>query len=237
MAYECPGFAVLFVDASTDSQYTYTQIKNRAIDFGKGLKERFEWQNRDVLCLFTHNSIDIPIVTWGTLWAGGIVAPANPNYTAGELAHQIKDSGARLLATQLTLLPVAREVARLVRLPESAIILLNDQRDPDGHFQHFTEIRSVPSTNQHRRTRMKNPAKDVSFLVYSSGTTGRPKGVMLSHRNIVAHLMQMEAGEQGHLGWDTGTDGSGDTILAFLPLFHIYGQSIYRTLIWRHARL
>lgn len=215
---------VLFVDAITDRQYTYAEIKHAAIDFGKGLKGLLGWGKGDVLCLYTPNSIDTPILTWGTHWAGGIVSPANPEYTADELAHQISDSGARLLATQMILLPRARKAAKLAGLPESAIILLNDERDPDRHFKHFTSIRSFAGANQQCRAKVTNPEKDLCFLVYSSGTTGKPKGVMLSHRNIIAHLMQMKVGEQDNLGWNKGVDGSGDTVLAFLPFFHIYGK-------------
>ncbi|KAK3077137.1 hypothetical protein LTS18_011120, partial [Coniosporium uncinatum] len=78
---------------------------------------------------------------------------------------------------------------------------------------------------------------DLAFLVYSSGTTGHPKGVMLTHSNIVSNVIMIKAGESGNLTHDGGPDGQGDRILAFLPFFHIYGltclihQSMYSGLV------
>lgn len=69
-----------------------------------------------------------------------------------------------------------------------------------------------------------NPNEDLAFLVYSSGTTGHPKGVMLTHRNIVANVMMIKAGESGKLSWEGGPTGEGDKLMAFLPFFHIYGK-------------
>jgi len=175
-----------------------------------------------VLALFTPNCIDTPAVTWGTHWAGGVVSPANPAYTVDELAFQLKNSGAKAVATQVPLLPVVREAARKVGIPEDRIILVGDQRDPEARVRHFTSIRNISGTSRYRKAKI-NPEKDLAFLVYSSGTTGLPKGVMLSHRNIVANILQGKAGEGGNLTWNGGLDGKGDRILAFLPFYHIYG--------------
>ena len=68
-----------------------------------------------------------------------------------------------------------------------------------------------------------DPKKDLALLVYSSGTTGHPKGVMLSHENIIANILMLKAGEAGKISWNGGPDGKGDNVLAFLPFFHIYG--------------
>jgi acyl-CoA synthetase (AMP-forming)/AMP-acid ligase II len=176
-----------------------------------------------VLALFTPNSIDTPVLMWGTLWAGGIVSPANPAYTVDELAFQLKNSGAKALATQVSVLSVAVEAAKKVGIPEDRIILLGDQRDPNARFKHFTSVRNISGATRYRKQKI-TPESDLAFLVYSSGTTGVPKGVMLSHRNIVANIMQQVAGEGGNLSWNGGPDGKGDRVLAFLPFYHIYGM-------------
>jgi 4-coumarate--CoA ligase len=214
---------VLFVDSITNRSYTYSQTKAAALDFGKGLRSIFDWKKGDVLALFTPNCIDTPIITWGTHWAGGVLSPANPGYTVEELAYQLKDSGARMLATQLPMLAVARKAAKEAGLDDSAIILMGDARDEEGRFKHFTSIRNLSGATRHKKAKV-DPTKDLSFLVYSSGTTGVPKGVMLCHRNIVANLKQIEVGEQGQLSCKGGKDGTGDRMLAFLPFFHIYGM-------------
>jgi acyl-CoA synthetase (AMP-forming)/AMP-acid ligase II len=159
---------------------------------------------------------------YGALWAGGVVSPSNPAYTVDELAFQLKDSGAKAVVTQLPVLPIARAAAKQVGLSDDRIILIGDQRDPEARVKHFTSIRNISGATRYRRSKV-NPATDLSFIVYSSGTTGVPKGVMLSHRNIVANSLQLSAGDAGRLNWNGGADDKGDRVLAFLPFFHIYG--------------
>ena len=227
-----PDDKVIYLDPYTNRSYTFAQVKTAAIDFGKGLKALWDWQKGDVLALYTPNCIDTPIVTWGCHWAGGVLSPANPGYTVEELAFQLKDSGAKAVVTQLPFVKTAREAASKVGIPDNRVVIIGDERDPHGLIKHFTSIRNISGTARYRRTKAK-PAEDLAFLVYSSGTTGHPKGVMLTHRNIVANVLMLRTGEAGNLGWNNGPKGEGDKILAFLPFFHIYGltclihQSLY----------
>ena len=214
---------VIYRDADTNRAYSYAQVKSTAIDFGKGLKSIWEWRKGDVLALFTPNCIDTPAITWGIHWAGGVVSPANPGYTTEELAFQLRDSGAKALATQKPFLKVAVEAAMQAGIPKERIVLMGDEKDETMKFRHFSSIRNVAGTNRYRRTKI-NPKNDLAFLVYSSGTTGHPKGVMLSHENIVSNILMLKAGEGDNLSWDGGPDGKGDITLAFLPFFHIYGR-------------
>ncbi|PVH95026.1 acetyl-CoA synthetase-like protein [Periconia macrospinosa] len=228
-----PDDKVIYIDPYTNRSYTYAQVKSTAIDFGKGLKALWDWQKGDVLALYTPNCIDTPAVTWGCHWAGGVLSPANPAYTVEELAFQLKDSGAKALVTQLPFIKNAQAAANKVGIPLDRVILIGDECDPSRTVKHFMSIRNPSGTSRYRRTKAANPAEDLAFLVYSSGTTGHPKGVMLTHRNIVSNIMMLIAGEGGNLSWKGGPDNQGDKILAFLPFFHIYGltclihQSLY----------
>ncbi|KAL3456614.1 hypothetical protein BJX64DRAFT_39039 [Aspergillus heterothallicus] len=226
-----PDDKVIYTDADTKRSYTFQDVKQAAVTFGQGLKSVFDWRKGDVLALYTPNSIDTPAVMYGTLWAGGVVSPSNPAYTVEELAFQLKDSGAKAIVTQLPVLDVARAAAKKVGIPDDHIVLIGDQRDPEARVKHFTSIRNISGATRYRRSKV-NPEKDLSFLVYSSGTTGVPKGVMLAHRNIVANSLQLAAGDDGELKWNGGVDGRGDRVLAFLPFFHIYGLTclVHQTL-------
>ena len=217
-------FAVIYQDAETLRSYTFGQVKSTALEFGKGLKSNWQWKKGDVLAIFSPNSIDIPPVIWGTHWAGGVITTANPAYTAEELAFQLKDTDARVLAAQMSSLSVAVEAASLAGIPEERIILIGDERHPDAKYKHFTSVLNISRSTRYLKTRV-DPAKDLAFLVYSSGTTGVPKGVRLTHTNIVSNILQLSAGEAGHLTWNGNADGKGDRLLAFLPFFHIYGKT------------
>ncbi|EED21683.1 phenylacetyl-CoA ligase, putative [Talaromyces stipitatus ATCC 10500] len=212
----------LFVDADTQRSYTFAQLRETALSFGHGLKATWDWKKGDVLAIFSPNCVDTPAVMYGVAWTGGVISPANPTYTVEELAFQLGNSEAKALATQRPLLPIAREAAKKVGLPEDRIILIGDERDPSGVVKHFTSIRNISGTSRFRRPKI-DPKKDVAYLVYSSGTTGLPKGVMLSHRNMVSNILQGKNTEGRYLSWNDNADGQGDRILAFLPFFHIYG--------------
>ena len=191
-------------------------VKSTAIAFGEGLRDAWGWQKGDVLCLFALNDIDIGPCIYGVLHAGGVVSPGNPAYSAEELAYMLRDSGASALATQRPLLSTARKAAKMAKVPEDRIILIGEERDAEGRMKHFTSIRKTSGTSRYRRRRL-NPDKDLAFLAYSSGTTGLPKGVMLSHRNIVANVLVITGCMGKYYSWDK------DKILGVLPFFHIYG--------------
>ncbi|DAA73934.1 TPA_exp: Uncharacterized protein A8136_3920 [Trichophyton benhamiae CBS 112371] len=219
---EFPDDKVIYQDADTLRSYTYAEIKSTAITFGTGLRASFDWKKGDVLALFAPNDIDIPPVLWGTHWAGGVVTPANPAYTADELAFQLKKTRARFLVTHMSCLDVAVKAAAKIGLPDDCIVLLGTERHPTLKYKHFSSVRNLSGATRYRRARI-DPKKDLAFLVFSSGTTGVPKGVMLSHYNIVSNILQLKAGEEGNLTCNGGPDGKGDRMLAFLPFFHVYG--------------
>ncbi|KAK0273050.1 hypothetical protein LTR35_012462 [Friedmanniomyces endolithicus] len=223
---------VIFVDPFANKKLTYADVKQAASDFGKGLRALWGWKKGDVLGVYSPNHIDTPAITWGCHFAGGIVSPANPGYTVDELAFQLKDSGAKALVTQVPQLEIAVQACKKVGIPEDQIIVMGE-RDTQGKFRHWTSIRNISGATRYRRAKV-DPANDLAFLVYSSGTTGKPKGVMLTHRNIVANTLQITAGEGPISGKPREGLPEGDSVLAFLPFFHIYGltvilhQSFYR---------
>ena len=136
---------------------------------------------------------------------GGIVTPINPLYTRYEIAHQLKNSGARFLVTVPGCLTRS---AKPHKTPASKNFLFSDRADGATPFD------TLMVDNGRAEQVEIDPFKDLIALPYSSGTTGLPKGVMLTHHNLVANICQMEG-----LCYFYETD----TLICVLPLFHIYG--------------
>ncbi|KAI1333365.1 hypothetical protein F5Y16DRAFT_11707 [Xylariaceae sp. FL0255] len=221
-----PADRAIYIDPDTRRSYTWQQTRDTAIEFGRGLRSQWGFKKGDVLGFFSPNSVDYSPAIFGVHYAGGVVTTANPSYTAKELAFQLKDSGAKGIVTQLPTLPLVREVAATLGLPEDRILLLGDRRDPAGQFKHFTELKhsGLLSSLYSGQTRV-DPKRDLAFLVYSSGTTGLPKGAQLTHTNMVANLAQLEFLDTKFNGvyHEGGPDGQGDKQLAISPFFHVYG--------------
>ncbi|MGW4286094.1 4-coumarate--CoA ligase family protein [Streptomyces sp. NPDC004673] len=160
----------------------------------------------DVLALHSPNTIAFPLAFYAATRAGATVTTAHPLHTPEELAKQLADSSARWLITVSPLLPTARRAAELAGGVRE--IFVCDQAP--GH-RSLTEL--LASTAPEPDVTV-DPAEDVAVLPYSSGTTGTPKGVMLTHRQIATNLAQLEPAI---------TVEPGERILAVLPFFHIYG--------------
>lgn len=206
---------VIYRDAVTGRHYTYASVQNAATAFGSGLRSSWNWQKGDTITIFAPNSIDVPVIIYGALFAGGIVSPANPGYSVNELSFQLKDNGTKAIATCKSLLGTVTAAAKKIGLPLDRIILLDDDRDTTSQFVHFDQVFS--STSQ-PRVRV-DPENDLAFLVYSSGTTGLPKGVMLSHSNIVSNVCMVTSSIGKSYSWQN------DKLLGILPFYHIYGET------------
>ncbi|KIW73503.1 hypothetical protein PV04_01616 [Phialophora macrospora] len=211
-----PDSRVIYRAVDSSRHYTWADVKEAASAFGAGLRNLWDWQKGDVLNVYAPNDIDFSPIVFGVFFAGGIVSPANPAYSADELAFQLNNSGSKAIVTTTDFLSTALKAAKKSNIPEDRVILLGSKRDPSHRAKHWTNIRKTSGASRYRRRKM-DPDKDLAFLVYSSGTTGLPKGVMLSHRNIIADLLMIK----GAVGkW---YEGGKDKILGVLPFYHIYG--------------
>jgi 4-coumarate--CoA ligase len=231
-----PDNKVIFQDADTPSRlYTFSDLKSKALDFGKGLKSIYEFRKGEVLGLVSPNDIDVPPVVYGALWAGVVVSPANPGYTVDELAYQFKDSRAKAVAAHWSVIKNVLAAAKKVGIDEENVFIVGAEKDPRYKMKHWSSVRNLAGTSRYRQAKV-DAENDLAFLVYSSGTTGKPKGVELTHHNLTSNIQQVQASEGGWLSWDGSKScpgipdapkGEGDKILAPLPFFHIYGLNVF----------
>ena len=161
----------------------------------------------DVLVIFAPNSIDWPIAALGAMAAGGVVSGANPMYLAGDLAHQIRNSGARFALTIPPLLATVREAAAQAGC-ENILVF--------GEAEGCVSFATLLACDDAEPDVPQNPDA-LAALPCSSGTTGLPKGVMVTHRTLIANTMQFE---------QAFPTPHGSVVLAFLPMFHIYGFTL-----------
>ncbi|MBM4183625.1 MAG: 4-coumarate--CoA ligase family protein [Gemmatimonadetes bacterium] len=216
--------AIALIDAATGAKVTFGELKSRVLRAAGGLTAR-GFAKGDVVAIYSPNTLGYPVAFHGATHAGGIVTTVNPTYTTEELASQLRDSRARFLVTIGPLLEKAQEAARRA-----------------GGVQEIFTFDAAPGTTPFARL-LESPelvrgphidhARDLVALPYSSGTTGISKGVMLTHRNLVANMVQI-----------AGCDPlcrpltERDTVMAVLPFFHIYGLVVVLNYaLWRGASL
>jgi acyl-CoA synthetase (AMP-forming)/AMP-acid ligase II len=209
------GAKAALIDGVTGKTLSYDDLASGIRRTAGGLKAR-GLEKGDRLAIYSPNTVTYPLAFHGTAHAGGVVTTVNPLYTSEEFAKQLRDSGARFIITLGLFLDKAREAAA----------------DAGGIDEIFT-FDGVPGTTPFSELLASDevedgpdidPATDLVALPYSSGTTGVSKGVMLTHRNLVANMCQV-----------FGTDSRcrilspEDTIIAVLPFFHIYGLLVIMT--------
>lgn len=209
--------AVQYISAESGRSLTIGQVRQTAIRFGQCLRAKWAWKQGDILAFFTPNSIDFPSLAWGCHWAGGVIAPANPSYTPEELAYQLKDCGAKAIVTQRACLDTVVKAGEQIGFDLSKIILMGDDQSPQSQAITLSSFLEGDISTSDQRTKV-NPRSDLAFLVYSSGTTGLPKGVMLTHYNVVSNICMLNAVEGPNL------KSPNDSMLAVLPFYHIYGE-------------
>lgn len=204
-ARQYPGHFAL-VDAISGRSYSYDDLDRLIGRFAAGLVAN-NFALGDTILMFSPNLIEWPIVALGALVAGGVVSGANPGYSVADLAHQMQDSGAKFIFTVPELLSCAREAS--AQTDCKTIIVLGDVPDSVGYASIIACQDSEPV--------VAFDTNALAALPYSSGTTGLPKGVMLTHANLVSNVCQFLQAN----AWDRT-----DVMLAVLPMFHIYGFTV-----------
>jgi long-chain acyl-CoA synthetase len=187
---------------------THAELRTASEAFAGGLRDR-GYGPGDRLLLYLPNCPQYLIAALGAFRAGVAVSPVNPQYKIRELTYQLEDTDAGIVLTHPALRGVVTEtLAETGRDPLVVSVGDEDERDPDDVA--FGAVRGEPVTTE------RNPG-DVALLPYTSGTTGQPKGVQLTHRNFSAQLLSYLASRSDDVA-DTDVRS-----LLYLPLYHITG--------------
>ncbi len=201
------------IDGPSGRTITYGQLAQAVQRVAAGLAQR-GLRKGDVFAIYSPNLPEYAVAFHAVASLGGIITTINPLVTADELAYQLDDAGAQYLLTIPQCLATASTAASHARIREIFVFGEAEGATPFAELLVSEGLAPVVAID---------PRKDLLVLPYSSGTTGFPKGVMLTHYNIVANICQCQALPAKDLTPD-------DTLIAVLPFFHIYGMTILMNL-------
>lgn len=211
----CPD-RVALVDG--EKELTFRELEGLSNACAHALKEA-GISPGDRVALFLTNSAEFEIAIFGGSKAGAIITPVNPSFKEAETRYQLQDSGAKLLIVEESLLPVIEAIRG--ELPDlRKVIVVAEEQATEGYPNFERWVLAHPPSPPPEVSIV--PRDDLIALPYSSGTTGLPKGVMLTHRNLVSNYVQFVASHRMT---------ERDSGLVFLPLYHIYGIMIMGGLI------
>ncbi len=181
--------------------YSFEAVWDASRRIARLLQDEVNIRKGEVVAIFAVNCPEYVVVVHGILLAGGVVTTVNPTYREREVVHQLGDSGAVALFGMRALLPIVDMVKG--ELPAlRRIYPIGDTWDIAAEASGYGETVAI------------DPDKDLAALPYSSGTTGLPKGVMLTHQNVCSNVRQSLAADLAQ---------PGAVSLDFLPFHHIFG--------------
>jgi len=215
------GEAPAFVDGPTGRVLTFAQLAESAESFAAGLTAA-GLERGAVVAIFSPNLPEYAVVVIGAIRAGCVVTTINSLLTAGEIGQQLRDCGAELIVTVPELACRAAEAAEGSQVRD--IVVIGDSAGATPLARILAAGRGqIEAAGQQQA--VPDPHKDVAVMLYSSGTTGGSKGVLLTHRNLVANVLQCQAALPS---------GQGDTVIAVMPFAHVYGIVVLLSFnIWR----
>ncbi len=236
----CQRFADKPAFSNLGKTLTYAELYELSGHFAAYLQQHTDLQPGDRIAVQMPNILQYPVVVFGAIRAGLVVVNTNPLYTAREMEHQFNDSGAKALVCLANMahlseevLPktgvkhvIITEVADLLPLPKrlliNAVVKYVKKMVPPYHLPQAVKFTTAMAKGRGKIVREANPAaNDIAVLQYTGGTTGVAKGAMLTHRNLMANMLQCRAlmGSSLH--------EAAEIIVAPLPLYHIYAFTFH----------
>ncbi|CAH7690783.1 hypothetical protein BY996DRAFT_4589496 [Phakopsora pachyrhizi] len=228
------------IDSVTGKSYTSEQCQSRVEELAQSFYHHLKLRQGEIVVIYSPNEIDYPIVIWATLRAGGIVSGANPSYTVQELSYQLTSLAKHFtiagLVTNPESLRVASKAASSIGLGLDKILLMSSQLSSSRglssalDFEKGTKLKTIDEIigrnnslrlepiNFNQKLRPGENKRKVAFLSFSSGTTGLPKAVCISHHSVISNIIMITKHDD--------CDFTGHRTLSVLPYYHIFGYLI-----------
>ncbi|MEK1906018.1 MAG: long-chain-fatty-acid--CoA ligase FadD1 [Pseudomonas sp.] len=236
----CQRFADKPAFSNLGKTLTYGEMYELSGAFAAYLQSHTDLKPGDRIAVQLPNILQYPVVVFGAMRAGLIVVNTNPLYTAREMEHQFNDSGAKALVCLANMAHLAEEVLPktgvkhvivtevadllppLKRLLVNAVVKYVKKMVPAYNLPHAVKFNAALALGRGKPVTEGNPAgNDVAVLQYTGGTTGVAKGAMLTHRNLIANMLQSKALMGSNLN-----EGS-EIVICPLPLYHIYAFTFH----------
>ncbi|KAJ0239250.1 4-coumarate--CoA ligase-like 6 [Hirschfeldia incana] len=211
-----PASSAAFVDSSTGFSISYAELQTLVKSIAAGIHHDLGIKQGDVVSLVLPNSIYFPLLFLSLISLGAVVTTINPSSSFGEIKKQVSECNVSVAFTSTESVEKLSSLGvTVIRVPESF--------DLDSVRVENPKFYSIIKGGSKSAPRPLVKQDDVAAIMYSSGTTGASKGVMLTHRNLIASMelfVRFEASQYEY-------PGSGNVYLAALPFFHIYGLSLF----------
>jgi len=231
----CARFRDKTAFSNMGASITYGDLDGLSRDFAAYLQKVLGLQQGERVAIMLPNLLQYPVALFGALRAGMTVVNVNPLYTASELEHQLADSGATAIVVLENFARILEQALAKTRVRHVVTTQVGDLFPPIRralvnfavkHVRRMVPAWRIPGATNFCEALARGAAhgldaagvssEDIAFLQYTGGTTGRPKGAVLTHGNIVANVEQVAA-------WARGTLEEGaETVITALPLYHVF---------------
>ena len=206
-----------YTNAATKETVLYTDLKTHTTHLSTALVKKYGLKEGQTVALFSPNTVWYPVAMFGTVRVGGVVSGASPAYNVEEMTYALKTADAKFLFTVPGSMEVAAAAAKAAGIPQERVFLLEGQLKGHTTMQELLKIGASygpdGQVEQFKLPKGKKTSDICGFLSFSSGTTGLPKAVMISHANVTAQCLQVQQ----------ITPDTHKKVLAVLPMFHITG--------------
>ncbi|KAK3627750.1 hypothetical protein LTR22_022621 [Elasticomyces elasticus] len=216
--YHVPASTIILIDPVSQRNYTFATVIQRVKSLAHGLRE-LGVKEGDVVGLFSPNTIDYAIICFAVVGCGAVFSPISAALTAQELRDQLETAQAAYLVADSALMPIARTAGEGLKHIRH-IVQADGQTSIAGVKTADMMASNCPATSLYTIS----PSEAITrpaLLCFSSGTTGKAKGTLISHFNVTSNMRQMNTHRQRNYS------AVGQTQIAFLPMSHIYGLHNY----------